>query len=54
MRWRLPREMPVCLRDRHGLLQAFLNLVQNSYRAVQDCPVRMLTVTVSVRDELHL
>jgi C4-dicarboxylate-specific signal transduction histidine kinase len=46
-RWELPNEMPRVLADRHGLLQAFLNLAQNSQRAVQERPVRELTVSVS-------
>ncbi len=35
------------LADPHGLLQAFLNLVQNGYRAVQQGPSRSLTISVS-------
>jgi two-component system, LuxR family, sensor kinase FixL len=35
------------LADPHGLLQTFLNLSQNSCRAVSDCPVRVLTISVS-------
>ncbi|MEO8367605.1 MAG: ATP-binding protein [Candidatus Solibacter sp.] len=46
-RWELLNEMPRVLADRHGLLQVFLNLAQNSQRAVQDTPVRELTVSVS-------
>ncbi|MDQ1471572.1 MAG: two-component system, LuxR family, sensor kinase FixL [Bryobacterales bacterium] len=51
VRWRLPLEAPRVLAERHGLLQAFLNLSQNSLRAVQDCAVRELTISVSVRGE---
>jgi two-component system sensor kinase FixL len=49
--WRLPPDMPIVLADRRGLLQAFLNLVQNSHRAVQECPVGELTITVSVEGQ---
>jgi two-component system sensor kinase FixL len=45
--WRLPAEIPQVLAEPHGLLQAFLNLVQNSHRAVQTETVRLLNVTVS-------
>ncbi len=51
VRWHLPDRMPEVLADRHGLLQAFLNLVQNSRRAVQECSNRELTVTVSVEEQ---
>ena len=30
----------------HGLLQAFLNLVQNSHRAVQQVPTRVLDISI--------
>jgi two-component system sensor kinase FixL len=46
--WNVPPKMPVVLVERHGLLQAFLNLTQNSHRAVQDSPVRELLIEVSV------
>jgi signal transduction histidine kinase len=46
--WQTPAELPVVLANRQGLLQAFLNLVQNSHRAVQDSPMRELTVGVTV------
>jgi len=47
VQWRLPAEIPQVLAEPHGLLQAFLNLVQNSYRAVQLGPLRLLNVTVA-------
>jgi signal transduction histidine kinase len=47
VQWRLPAEIPQVLAEPHGLLQAFLNLVQNSYRAVQLEPLRLLNVTVA-------
>ncbi|HEV8415407.1 MAG TPA: HAMP domain-containing sensor histidine kinase [Bryobacteraceae bacterium] len=46
VQWCLPAEIPQVLAEPHGLLQAFLNLVQNSHRAVQLEPLRILTVTV--------
>lgn len=45
--WQLPGEMPEILADRRGLLQAFLNLAQNSLRAVQNCARRELSIAVS-------
>ena len=51
VKWQLPEQMPIVVADPHGLLQAFLNLAQNSHRAVQESPVRELTVTVTVEDQ---
>jgi C4-dicarboxylate-specific signal transduction histidine kinase len=48
--WRLPEELPSVVADPHGLLQAFLNLAQNSHRAVQESEVRELDITVRVED----
>jgi two-component system sensor kinase FixL len=48
--WELPAEMPAVLGERHGILQAFLNLAQNSHRAVQDCEVRELRILASVEN----
>jgi two-component system, LuxR family, sensor kinase FixL len=50
IRWCFPQRLPVVLADPHGLLQAFLNLVQNSYRAVQESASRELRVIVTVGD----
>ncbi len=47
VQWCLPAEMPQVLAEPHGLLQAFLNLVQNSHRAVQAETLRLLNVTVA-------
>lgn len=45
--WHLPPETPRILAEPHGLLQVFLNLAQNSYRAVQKTAVRELHVSVA-------
>ena len=50
--WPSIEEMPNVLADPHGLLQAFLNLVQNSYRAVQEGVLRELAITVSRAAEM--
>jgi C4-dicarboxylate-specific signal transduction histidine kinase len=47
VQWCLPAEIPQVLAEPHGLLQAFLNLVQNSHRAVQMESLRLLNVTVA-------
>lgn len=47
VQWRLPADIPQVLAEPHGLLQAFLNLVQNSHRAVQLETVRLLNITVA-------
>ena len=46
VRWLLPPSLPRVIADPQGLLQAFLNLAQNSLRAVQDVSVRELTISV--------
>lgn len=50
VRWQLPEKLPLVLADPHGLLQAFLNLSQNSYRAVQAGSLRELVIAVSVQE----
>ena len=47
IQWHLPAEIPQVLAEPHGLLQAFLNLVQNSHRAVQLEELKVLNVTVA-------
>lgn len=51
VRWHPAGHSPVIIAERRGLLQAFLNIAQNSLRAVQDCPVRELSIEVSVEQE---
>ncbi len=50
VRWRVPPDLPRVISDPPGLLQALLNLAQNSHRAVQSCQRRELDVTVSISD----
>jgi two-component system sensor kinase FixL len=50
VRWRLPEKLPLVLADPHGLLQAFLNLAQNSHRAVQEGSVRELDIGVDLQE----
>ena len=49
--WSSESALPKVVAERHGLLQAFLNLAKNSHRAVQNSPKRELQVAVSVRGE---
>ena len=49
--WELPQEIPAVVADPHGLLQVFLNLAQNSLRAVGEAPVRDLEITVLAGDQ---
>jgi two-component system, LuxR family, sensor kinase FixL len=51
VRWSLPNRMPGVLGERHGLLQVFLNLAQNSCRAVQDGDLRELSIAVTAVGE---
>lgn len=52
IQWKLPPQLPAVLGERHGLLQSFLNLAQNSHRAVQQRAVRELRIEVSVDDRM--
>jgi two-component system sensor kinase FixL len=52
VRWNIPKSLPVVQADEHGLLQAFLNLMQNSHRAVQKVARRHMEVDVSA-DKQH-
>ena len=44
VQWNLPVEEIEVMAETHGLLQAFLNLAQNSLRAVQDSRIRELRI----------
>jgi signal transduction histidine kinase len=48
--WMLPPSLPCVAADPRGLLQAFLNLAQNSLRAVKESSVRELTVAAKCED----
>jgi signal transduction histidine kinase len=52
--WRFPRKLPIVAADPQGLLQAFLNIAENSHRAVQQGPSRELCITVLVQDSKTL
>ena len=51
IRWPASSGLPPVIADPHGLLQALLNLIQNSRRAVQVSSKRELIITVSVSDQ---
>jgi signal transduction histidine kinase len=46
VRWHLPEKIPSVWAEPHGLMQALLNLAQNSHRAVQEGSVRQLDISV--------
>jgi two-component system sensor kinase FixL len=48
LQWRLPSICPDVIADPHGLLQAFLNLAQNSLRAVKEVSSRELEISLWV------
>ncbi len=50
VRWHLLPKLPLVMADPHGLLQALLNLSQNSHRAVRESPLRELDITVTAKD----
>lgn len=45
--WELDSYVPPVWADRHSLMQVFLNVVKNAQRAMQDRPVRELTVRLN-------
>ncbi len=49
--WSAPARLPSVIADPHGLLQAFLNLAKNSYRAVLEAPRKELNIEVSIDGE---
>ncbi|HEY3827182.1 MAG TPA: ATP-binding protein [Bryobacteraceae bacterium] len=49
--WHVPRTAVPVLADSHGLLQVFLNLAHNSFRAVKNSPVHELSIAVSAEEQ---
>jgi two-component system sensor kinase FixL len=47
VQWHIPKNLPLVQADEHGLLQAFLNLMQNSHRALQKVEKRQMEVHVT-------
>lgn len=43
--WRISTTLPAVAADRYGLMQAFLNLVKNSSRAMEDSERKQLTIS---------
>ncbi|MBI4482300.1 MAG: PAS domain S-box protein [Acidobacteria bacterium] len=50
MSWHVPERLPLVRGDHHSLLQVFLNLAQNSLRAVQQTQEKNLSIAASVED----
>ncbi|HXN48428.1 MAG TPA: HAMP domain-containing sensor histidine kinase, partial [Bryobacteraceae bacterium] len=51
IRWELPDSVPPVWAERQALLQAFLNLVKNSQRAMEGRPTGELTVRLSSEED---
>jgi two-component system, LuxR family, sensor kinase FixL len=51
VRWQIPEVLPVVAANAHGLLQIFLNLCQNSVRAVEGCNERFLAVSTEIDED---
>jgi PAS domain S-box-containing protein len=49
--WNVPEGLPAVSANAHGLLQIFLNLCQNSLRAVEGAAARRLTIGAAVEDD---
>jgi PAS domain S-box-containing protein len=50
MRWRVEDQLPLVRVDRYGVLQAFLNLANNSQRAMRSMSDRVLTISSSIEN----
>lgn len=50
VQWHLPEEVPTVWAEPRGLLQVFLNLAQNSHRAVQEGPGRVLDISIATHE----
>jgi len=48
--WQVPKDLPPVVADPQGLLQAFLNLAQNSLRAMREREKREFVVSAELRD----
>ncbi len=48
--WRIPPNLPLVWADPHSLLQVLLNLTKNSGRALENAPVKRITVGVSANN----
>lgn len=48
--WHVDTDLPQVAGDRYGLMQAFLNLVKNSQRAMEDAECKQLTISATVED----
>jgi two-component system sensor kinase FixL len=51
VRWLVPESLPLVLADSQGLLQVFLNLSQNSHRAMREASIRELTIDVAAEEQ---
>jgi signal transduction histidine kinase len=51
VRWHMPMDVPDVWAEPYGLLQSFLNLAQNSHRAVQQGALRELDITVESKQQ---
>jgi signal transduction histidine kinase len=49
--WHLPLSLPYVLADPQSLLQVFLNLTQNSYRAMQETSIKVLSVSCEINSD---
>jgi C4-dicarboxylate-specific signal transduction histidine kinase len=50
--WNIAPGLPLVQADHHSLLQVFLNLANNSRRALQDCEQRQLSVEAAAGEDL--
>jgi PAS domain S-box-containing protein len=48
MQWQEAGELPLVWADRYSLMQVFLNLTKNSFRAMESVEVKQLTITTAV------
>jgi two-component system sensor kinase FixL len=49
--WRIPEDLPLVWADRYGLLQVFLNITRNSFRAMEATLQKQLTIAAVANDD---
>jgi PAS domain S-box-containing protein len=49
--WKIPGNLPLVWADRYGLLQVFLNITKNSFRAMEMTSRKQMTIAVTLNED---
>ena len=52
VKWEMDENLPLVQADHHSLLQVFVNLARNCRQALEDAPVREVTISTAVESDL--